>query len=178
MCSKTLVISAEQNFEVSKPNLNKKKKQFPNFSKERKVAYSEHEKTRKLWRAAGRPKSNLHPSKAAKLKSQRNLQHLARQDESRKSLNLHKDLMLTHSQDINSVCSKLKKIWGDKSKSVDISSIETLCGTYTGENVLEGLCANTEKLCNSKVGLPSENEFYKMCLEDNQIILSWPQKMK
>ena len=78
--------------------------------------------------------------------------------------------MITHSQDINNVCNKLKKIRGDKSKSVNISSIETLCGTYTGENVLEGFCANTEKLCNAKDGLPVQNEFYQMCLEDNKII--------
>ena len=39
MFSKMLVISAEQNFETSKPNLNKKKKQFPGFSKEHISAY-------------------------------------------------------------------------------------------------------------------------------------------
>ena len=76
--------------------------------------------------------------------------------------------METHSQDINQVCKKLKKIRGDKSKNLDIPFIETLCGIYSGENVLEGFCANTEKLCVSSDDL--SNEFYKMCTEDNQII--------
>ena len=54
---------------------------------------------------------------------------------------------------------------------IDIPSIETLCGNYTGENVLEGFCANTEKLCNvNNDGSELDHEFYKMCLEDNQII--------
>ena len=171
MCSKMLVISAEQNYEVSKPNLNKKKKQFPGFSKEHLKAYIEHEKICRQWRISGRPQSNLHPAKAAKLKSQRYLQQIARQDESNKSLKLHEELMETHSKDINNVCSKLKKIRGDKSKSIDIPSIQTLCGDYKGENVLEGFCANTEKLCNVNNGESElDHKFFKMCAEDNQII--------
>ena len=57
--------------------------------------------------------------------------------------------MQTHANDVGKVVSKLKKIRGDKSKNMDISHVETLCGKYTGDNVLEGFCANTEKLCNS-----------------------------
>ena len=72
---------------------------------------------------------------------------------------------------MSKVCRKLKEIRGDKSKNNDIPFIETLCGKYEGENVLEGFCANTEKLCNEKsVSTNSDNEFYKMCEEDNQII--------
>ena len=105
-----LVISAEQNFDISRPNLNKKKKLTPGFSKEHLDAYNQHEKICNEWRAAGRPQSNLHPAKNAKLKSQRNLQHIARQEESNKSLKLHEELMETHSKDISKVCTKLKKI--------------------------------------------------------------------
>ena len=54
-------------------------------------------------------------------------------------------------------------------KNVNIPFIQTLNGTYSGQNVLEGFCSNTETLCNY------ENEnldfgFYKMCVEDNAII--------
>ena len=79
--------------------------------------------------------------------------------------------METHSKDMSKVCNKLKEIRGDQCKNNDIPFIETLCGKYEGENVLEGFCANTEKLCNEKsVSTNSDTEFYKMCEEDNQII--------
>ena len=169
MCSKMLVISAEQNFNVSKPYLNKRKKQFPDFSKEHLEAYQCHEKVCKQWRAAGRPQSSQHPAKAAKLQSQRRLQQISRQEESNKSMKQHEELMDTHANDINNVCSKLKKIRGDKSKNIDITYIETLCGNFTGDNVLEGFCSNTEKLCNINSD-DSNHEFYQMCSEDNEII--------
>lgn len=60
----------------------------------------------------------------------------------------HEELMDTYYSDISKVCSKLKSIRGDKSKSLEIPSIETSCGIYEGINVLEGFRANTEKLCN------------------------------
>ena len=52
---------------------------------------------------------------------------------------------------------------------MNIPFIETLNGTFSGNNVLEGFCSNTETLCNE------DNEdlnhgFYKMCVQDNQII--------
>ena len=80
--------------------------------------------------------------------------------------------MKAHANDINSVCSKLKQIRGEKLRNTKLEYIETLCGTYTGDNVLEGFCANTEKLCNqSSCSEGENNEFLKMCSEDNQIIL-------
>ena len=79
--------------------------------------------------------------------------------------------MDTYYSDISKVCSKLKSIRGDKSKSLEIPSIETSCGIYEGINVLEGFRANTEKLCNEKpCETQNANTFYKMCLEDNLII--------
>ena len=172
MCSKMLVISAEQNFQTSQPNPNKKKRKFPNFSKEHVDAYNEHEVICKQWRSAGRPQSNLHPAKAAKLSSQRHLQQISREDESNKALKLHNELMETFANDISKVCTKLKNIRGDKTKSIEIPFIETLCGKFEGENVLEGFCANTEKLCNeNNAESDLNNEFYQMCLEDNLIII-------
>ena len=79
--------------------------------------------------------------------------------------------MNSHASDINQVYSKLKKMRGEESKTNDISTIETLCGTFEGENVLEGFCANTEKLCNLEdTEAELGNEFYKMCHEDNMVI--------
>ena len=106
MCYKMLVISAEQNFETSKPNTTKKKRQFPGFSKEQIKAYNDHEKICKQWRETGRPQSNLHPAKAAKLESQRYLQKISRSNEAAKALKNHNELMETHSNDISKVCSK------------------------------------------------------------------------
>ena len=136
MCSKMLVLSAEMNFETHNPKQHTKKKATPWFSKEHFEAYKNHEKICKQWRAAGRPQSADHPEKLAKLHSQRRLQKLSRKAESEKALAQHEDLMSVHAKDINSVCSKLKQIRGEKVNKNKIEYIETLGGTYTGENVL------------------------------------------
>ena len=166
-----LVISAEQNFETQQPNINKKKKQFSGFFKEHIRAYQDHEGICRQWRKAGRPVSNLHTAKAEKLKSQRNLQKISRTEESTKAIKNHEELMETHSNDMSRVCTKLKQIRGDKSKSNNISIIETLCGTFEGQNVLEGFCANSEKLCNEDdKNTKLNSEFQQMYVEDNMII--------
>ena len=81
----------------------------------------------------------------------------------------HEELMDSFNNDINKIYNKLKKIRGDNIKKVDIPIIETLNGTYSGENVLEGFCSNTETLCNDKEDI--DHDFYKMCIQDNMIIL-------
>ena len=69
----------------------------------------------------------------------------------KKSRNLHNELMDVHFKDISRVCQKLKEIRGENCFKSKIPFVETLCGKYTGDNVLEGLCANTEILCNEKM---------------------------
>ena len=172
MISKTLVLSAEMNFDHSKPNQDRNQRPIPGFSKEHREAYNNHAKVCKQWRKAGRPQAADHPAKAAKLQSQRRLQKLSRQAEAEKAIKQHDKLMKAHANDINSVCGLLKQMRGEKFKGTNIDYIENLCGNYTGSNVLEGFCANTEKLCNTSSCTDSEsNEFYNMCSEDNQIIL-------
>ena len=172
MFSKTLVLSAENSFETVKPNLEKKKQKIPKFSKEHIQAYKDHELICRKWRKAGRPKSNLHPIKTLKLDSQRKLQKIARDEASKKAIKTHEELMESHAKDINKVYSKLKRLRGAQAKSVEITSIETLCGIYEGENVLEGFCANTEKLCSQKsMASELDNNFYQICKDDNMIIL-------
>ena len=149
MFSKTLVISAENSFETVSSDVNKKKKK-QEFSKEHLKAYRDHEQICRKWRRSGRPSSNLHPDKAAKLESQRRLQKIARDEAAIKAIKIHDELMNCHANDINKVYSKLKRMRGDNIRNQDITSIETLCGKYDGDNVLEGFCANTEKLCSVK----------------------------
>ena len=84
--------------------------------------------------------------------------------------------MDTFSKNINQICNKLKKIRGDKSRNVEISSIETLNGTFSGNNVLEGFCSNTETLCNDDSDF--DHGFYKMCSQDNMIILDIASQKK
>ena len=67
------------------------------------------------------------------------------------------------------VCNKLRKIRGENSRNVNIPFIETLNGTFSGNNVLEGFCSNTETLCNEENDALNHG-FYKMCVQDNQII--------
>ena len=173
MCSKMLVLSAEQNFETSNPKKGHKKKiNRPFFSKEHRIAYNEHSSICKEWRLAGRPQEKSHPARAAKLASQRRLQNISRESESSLAIKHHNELMDTYYSNLSQVCAKLKKIRGDKCKSMDIPLIETICGTYEGVNVLEGFRSNTEKLCNEKpIESSGTNPFFQMCLEDNYIIL-------
>ena len=171
--SRMLVLSAEQNFETSNPTPNrvKQKQQYPIFSKQLTAAYKNHEYVCKTWRASGRPRDASHPAKRDKLESQQELRKIARESDSEKSRNLHNELMDVHFKDISRVCQKLKEIRGENCFKSKIPFVETLCGKYTGDNVLEGFCANTEILCNEKNDSnKNENSFFRMCEEDNQII--------
>ena len=65
------------------------KKKFPYFSEEYKLAHKDHKKVFVEWRKAGRPSDPNHPAKAAVLTSRRNLQYIARNETTNKSLDLH-----------------------------------------------------------------------------------------
>ena len=107
-----------------------------------------------------------------KLDSQRKLQKIARDEASKNAIKTHEELMESHANDLNKVYSKLKKLRGDQSNRLEITSIETLCGKYDGKNVLEGFCANTEKLCDLKsTSSELDNDFYRICKDDNMVIL-------
>ena len=82
--------------------------------------------------------------------------------------------MSTFSHDINQIYRKLKKIRGVNIKNRKITEIETLNGTYSGENIVEGFCANTEILCQDNSSV-TEHQFYKMCEQDNMIIMEISQ---
>ena len=82
--------------------------------------------------------------------------------------------METHRKDIGKVCQKLKEIRGDNKQTIDIPFIDTLCGKYSGPNILEGFCANTEMLCNDNMvnSEQYDRSFYDMCIQDNMIIFN------
>ena len=171
--SKMLVISAENNFETITPKI-KPKSGKPFFSLEHKLAYKNHEQVCLDWRKQGRPKNNDHPAKKLKLESQRNLQRIAREAEKEKALQNHDDLMNTFNQNVTQVYKKLKKIRGENVKNRKVDQIETLNGTYYGDNVLEGFCSNTEILCKDD-SEDIDHAFYKMCQLDNMIIFEISQ---
>ena len=171
MFSKMLVISAQQNFECSNPMKNQKKNKTPKFSKQTSDAYFEHKQICKQWREAGRPTDNSNPMKMKKLQSQRKIQQLSREEQSSQRIILHNDLMETFSSNISQVCKKLKQARGENSANIEIPYIETLSGVYSGINVLEGFCSNTEILCNEDdIPTTFDDSFYNMCVEDNMII--------
>ena len=114
------------------------------------MAFNTHENVCRQWRLQGQPKDPNHPAQIAKPQSQRNLQLISREEESLKAHKNHEELMSIFKQDISQVCEKLKKIRGEKIKNVNIPFIETLNGIYSGNNVLEGFCSNTEALCNDE----------------------------
>ena len=72
---------------------------------------------------------------------------------------------------ISQIFTILKKARGENLGMSEIPFIETLSGTYSGRNVLEGFCLNIELICNADE-MPENfyNTFYKMCVEDNIII--------
>ena len=142
MFSKMLVLSAEQNLETSNTNLSTQKKIYPKFSKELSAAYKTHSKMCQNWRDAGRPGDASHPTKIYRLKSQHIMRQITREDKSRRACQLHDELMEVHFKDISRVSQKLKKIRGDKAKSSEIPLIDTLCGRFIGDNVLEGFRRN------------------------------------
>ena len=172
--SKMLVISAKTNFETTSPSNKKKRKLQTFFSAEHRKAYEEHEHVCNQWRKQGRPLDSSHPAKMLKLESQRKLQRLAREGATIKAHTNHNELMATFNQNVSQVYAKLKKMRGEASKRVNISQIETLNGTYSGDNVLEGFCSNTESLCTDESD-GSDHGFYQMCLEDNMMIFQITQ---
>ena len=173
--SKALVISAENKFETSSPSkhhMSHKHKPLPYFSKEYKAAHSDLKNVCRDWRKAGRPSDNLHPAKSQVLQSRRNLQRIARNEDASKSIKFSEELMETFRDNIVKVSSKLKKYRGENIKRKDITSIETLNGTFDGHNVLEGFAANTEILCNEDLikNDKYDNNIYEMFVKDNMII--------
>lgn len=148
MFSKILVKSAQNNSKVSPPLNKNRSHQDTIFSKNLKKAYNEHKLIWEKWRKSGRPQDNKHPTKIAKTESRRRLQKISREEKYKKCSQDQDMLMKTHFYNISQVCSTLKKIRGEKYKSVNIPFIETLCGIYKGDNILEGFRANCEILCN------------------------------
>ena len=116
MSSNMLAICAEKCFEVkiSKPPPTT---QTPRFSKPIREAYHNHSLVCSRWRKAGRPNLSEHPAKSAKLKSQRLLQKLLRDEEANKARAQHDELMETHDQNISDLSSKLKKIINENVES-------------------------------------------------------------
>ena len=170
--SKAFVLSGEINFDTINHNSDKKKAEFPRFTSEQVQAYEDHKRACKSWREAGRPKDNTDPAKALKLTTQKNLQRINRLYSSEKAHKLHEELMTVHSNDISKVSKKLKSIRGETNRGNAIPFVETLCGTFEDINVLEGFRANTEKLCNRNNEVVIENDFYEMCVKDNEIIFN------
>ena len=108
------------------------------------------------------------------MESQRNLQRISREEEAKNAHNNHEELMAAFGKNMNQIYKKLKKIRGETIKNRKVSEIETLNGTYSGDNVLEGFAANTEILCRDD-SKSMNHEFYKMCEQDNMIILEIAQ---
>ena len=78
--------------------------------------------------------------------------------------------MNSFNSNINEVYKIISKFKGKASRNNDIQVIETLNGTYTGKNVLEGFRVNTQIICSdNEEGIRSP--ILKMCREDNMVII-------
>ena len=117
-----------------------------------------------------------HPAKIAKLQSQRKLQYIARTEKASRCLELNTKLMHSFSNDVNEIYKILNKVKG-KASNKDIPFLETLNGTYYGENILEGFRANTQTLCsNNNTWDSSKDSLFELCRKDNTVILDLDDK--
>ena len=173
LVSNALVFSAENSFETVRTSklktTNKTTQKKPHFSEAHKIAYSNHRNICADWRNQGRPSDPNHPARKAKLLSQRNLQRISREENASKAKQFNESLMQSFYGNINELYKILRFNRGQSSKSVDIPFIETLDGTYSGQNILEGFCRNTELLCTSPAA-GDESAFAKLCKIDNMVI--------
>ena len=166
LCSTMLVKAAEKSLPL-KPVPKVARRNF--FSQRHKVAYEEHEKVCREWRNLGRPTEKTHPARIAKLLSQRKLQKIAREEEASRAQSNHERLMNNFYNNTEELHRILRNIRGERQHENTIPFLNTLSGTYSGENILEGFCANTEALCVQDTE-KLNHEFYKMCQVDNFII--------
>ena len=175
MFSRALVICAENNFDKNthiRKHHTTKHKEYPYFSIEYREAHALHRQVFSEWRKAGRPSDRSHPAKNKVLESRRHLQRIAREENSAKVIEFANDLIEIFRNDINKVCSKLKKYRGEQVKRQDIPVIQTLAGNFSGQNVLEGFAKNTEILCNENATKIEnyDNHIYDMFVKDNMMI--------
>ena len=171
--SNTLVLCASKCLK-SKEIKTSHKKKTPYFPPDVRQAFKNHRQICKQWRLAGRPMSPHHPAKAAKISSQRFIQKLRHENRDAETRAFNNDLMNTYHSNISQVYSKLNKFSQNTSQAA-ISEIETLKGTFQGNEVLEGFRVNSEYLCSEKPN-NFENDFLKQCETDlliiNDIIIS------
>ncbi len=74
--------------------------------------------------------------------------------------------MQTNAKNISQVPAKLKKLRGEK-QPPPLDFIDTLKGRYSGENVLEGFCANAEIISGKRTDTKDFcDEFHNMCTDD------------
>ena len=79
--------------------------------------------------------------------------------------------MSTNASDRNKYFQLVKRLRGASSKKQKLSELQTAAGTYYGSDTLEGFARDAE-LLGEYVGESSDydNEFYRLCIQDNQII--------
>ena len=158
-----MVRTAERELETSDPK-KARPKNGPFFSKELRKAYQEHVNADKKWRKSGRPTNSDDPSVIARKETRARLQKVRKDETNNRQRNINDDLMDTHRNISN----------GSKGQNNPIDFIDTLVGRFSGENVLEGFAANIEELNSDRKDMTNfDNEFYKMCIEDNMIIFDF-----
>ena len=169
-----MVRTAERELETSDPK-KARPKNGPFFSKELRKAYQEHVNADKKWRKSGRPTNSDDPSVIARKETRARLQKVRKDETNNRQRKINEDLMDTLLNNISNVSKNLKKISnGSKGQNNPIDFIDTLVGRFSGENVLEGFAANIEELNSDRKDMTNfDNEFYKMCIEDNMIIFDF-----
>ena len=161
-----LVLAAESTFQILEPREKKQRKGFSE-SKAENVAWKKYNSSFRQFCAAGKPSDKNHPARKARDNARDELRRVKRQEQNKKADKLHSELMNTHADNISKVPQKLKKIRGDRGNP-PLSSINTLAGVYTGDNVLEGFCSNAEKLATPDNNNTFSSDFYNMIIEDNK----------
>ena len=164
--SELLVKAGEICLETKSPRIDKKVQHCPQVHH----AWKHLQKYFKIWKKEGKPRAASNPSYMQYRQSRANFQQIRRYQFNLKSIKNNNYLMTTNASDRNKYFQLVKRLRG-VSKKQKLSELQTAAGTYYGSDTLEGFAKDAE-LLGEYVGESSDydNEFYRLCIQDNQII--------
>ena len=94
---------------------------------------------------------------------------MRRTDEEETEKAFNDDLMDSYNNNMTDIFSKLSRFRKEVGHNDKISEIETLKGTFTGPEVLEGFRQNTEHLCSDNPNEHFQEDFLQQCRKDHII---------
>ena len=127
----------------------------------------------KKCKANGRSYCKSDKARIVYLRAKADLQKTRRYQDNLSVIRGNNQLMNAHARNRNWIYAKMKKIRGQNFSTKPLV-LETLVGSYTGDDVLEGFAADVEYLGRARGESSSyENELYRLCKLDNEYIFEF-----